>query len=91
MLMVAWRDIISGDRGFSVEKSIVLGSGCSLLTLALQWLWCGLGILTEAVGALPAAALLLASSAPTLALAPRSPPARTRSRRRGDRGLIPTP
>lgn len=30
MLMVACREMISGDSGFSVEKSIVLGSGCSL-------------------------------------------------------------
>lgn len=30
MLIVACREIISGDSGFSVEKSIVLGSGCSL-------------------------------------------------------------
>ena len=31
MLIVAWRQIISGDSGLSFEKSIVFGSGCSLL------------------------------------------------------------
>jgi hypothetical protein len=36
MLMVAWREMISGDSGFSVEKSIVLGSGCSLGGVSLS-------------------------------------------------------
>lgn len=36
MLMVAWREIISGDNGFSVEKSTVCGSGCSLPCVSLS-------------------------------------------------------
>lgn len=39
MLMVACREIISGDSGFSVEKSIVLGSGCSLGTSVSHAKW----------------------------------------------------
>jgi hypothetical protein len=35
MLIVAWRDMISGDSGLSFEKSTVLGSGCSLLRVSL--------------------------------------------------------
>jgi hypothetical protein len=34
MLMVAWREMISGDSGLSVVRSSVLGSGCSLVRVS---------------------------------------------------------
>ena len=34
MLIVAWREMISGDNGVSVEKSTVCGSGCSLVRIS---------------------------------------------------------
>jgi hypothetical protein len=48
MLMVAWREIISGDSGLSVEKSTVPGSGCSLVHVsAAQAVACWAGFLRE--------------------------------------------
>jgi hypothetical protein len=35
MLIVAWREIISGDSGLSLEMSKVLGSGCSLVRVSI--------------------------------------------------------
>jgi hypothetical protein len=91
MLIVAWREMISGDSGFSVVRSRVLGSGCSLVRVSYTAQSLMSSTRTEARGARRAAVVRGPSSLPTLASSPQSPPAQTRSRHRGGRGRTRTP
>ena len=91
MLIVAWREMISGDSGFSVVRSRVLGSGCSLVRVSYAAQSLMSSTPTEALGARRAPRVPGPSSSQTLASSPQSPRARTCSRHRGGRGRIRTP